>query len=225
MSEHKQAEGEHGTLISYVIGFILSLILTGIAYFFVVNKSISGKVLLGTILGVALLQMCVQIFFFLHLGRGPKPLYNVVFFLGTIGLIVVVVVGSIFIMDNLHYNMSSSEVTKKLSQNENISQVNGEKTGACQETKVNHKVVLGKTQANPFSTTANLCDTITFVNEQASTRRISFGPHDAHGTYGGETEVTVTKARAKTITLNESGSFSFHDETDTALSGTFTVAP
>src|SRR5687768_12731131 len=86
---------EHGTMKSYVIGFVLSLIFTFIPYYLVVNKTVSGGVLLATILGFAVLQMIIQITFFLHLGRGPKPKWNLYFFISTVGIILVVVGGSI----------------------------------------------------------------------------------------------------------------------------------
>ena len=73
----QQPKAERGTITSYVIGFLLSLVFTAIPYYLVVNKTVEGNTLLATILGFAVLQMAVQIFFFLHLGRGPKPLYNV----------------------------------------------------------------------------------------------------------------------------------------------------
>src|SRR5688572_2414166 len=111
---HTTTKGEHGTTGSYVIGFILSLVFTLIPYYLVVNKTVTGTAILATILTFGVVQMLIQIFFFLHLGRGPKPMYNVVFFGATASLILVVVLGSVFIMNHLHYNMSPTEVTKKL---------------------------------------------------------------------------------------------------------------
>ncbi len=99
----------HKTVESYVIGFILSLIFTFIPYYLVVNQIVSGSSLLVTILGFAVVQMIIQIVFFLHLGRGPKPFYNVAFFISTVGIILIVVGGSIVIINNLHYNMLPSD--------------------------------------------------------------------------------------------------------------------
>jgi len=215
----------HGTAWSYVIGFLLSLVLTAIPYYLVVNKTITGKALLSTILGFAVLQMMVQIFFFLHLGRGPKPLYNVVFFISTVGIILVVVVGSIFIMDNLTYNMSSGDVTTRLAQNESIAQVGTEKTGACQELKNNHLISITGGIVNPVHTDASLCDTLTFVNFDAVAREMAFGPHPEHLVYGGITEVAVRKNNSKTFTLNQLGTHKFHDHDDENVAGDFTVTP
>ena len=223
MQDH--SKGEHGTMASYVVGFILSLLFTFIAYYLVVNKTVSGTTLLVAILGFAVVQMAVQIFFFLHLGRGPKPLYNVVFFFGTVGIILMTVGGSIFIMNSLYHNMSPSEVTKKLAQDEGIAQVEGKKTGACQEVKTNHKVIISEGKPSPLATEANLCDTLTFINEDAVTRDIAFGPHPKHESYGGESEESVRRGYPKTITLNQTGTFIFHDHDDPDMTGTFTVVP
>ncbi len=216
---------EHGTTRSYIVGFVLSLLFTAIPYYLVVNKTVSGTALLATILGFALLQMAVQILFFLHLGRGQKPLYNVVFFVATLGIILVVVLGSIFIMNNLHYNMSPTQTITRLSQEEAIYQVGGAKTGACQGTHTNHIVTISNDAVSPQHTEAHLCDSLTFINQDNTVRDIAFGPHPEHEAYGGVSEVTVHKGYAKTITLNQSGTHLFHDHLDPKIIGNFTVAP
>ena len=216
---------EHGTTMSYVIGFILSLVFTIIPYYLVVNKTISGNALLATILGVAVLQMFIQIFFFLHLGRGPKPFYNVVFFFAAVGIIIIAVGGSLIIMDNLYRNMSSDEVTKKLAQDEGISQVGGQKTGACQGVKENHIVTIRGGKVSPIYVQARLCDTLTFINEDDETRLMAFGSHPDHDSYGGQGEEIVRKGHPKTITLNEAGDYVFHDHLHSTISGHLSVEP
>lgn len=214
---------EHGTTASYIVGFILSLVFTVIPYHLVVNKVLAGNVLLATILGIAILQMFIQIFFFLHLGRGPKPFYNVVFFFATAGIIVVVVGASLFIMNNLHYNMSPEEVVRKQSQNEGISQIGGEDTGACSENKKNHLVVIKGSKATPSNIQAKRCDTLTFLNEDSAKREIVFGTHPNYGKYGGEEMVILDDRRPETITLNQSGNFMFHDHMAPNIFGYFSV--
>lgn len=218
------SKARHSTLQSYIAGFILSLILTGLAYYSVVSKAASGNALLAIILGLAMLQMLVQIFFFLHIGRGPKPLYNIIFFGGTVGLILVVVIGSIFIMDNLQYNMAPSEVTQRLSQNEAIAQVGGNETGACKQSGNSYKINIANNKPTPAVIKAKLCDTMTFINEGSETIEITFGAHPAHLSYGGQTDIPVTTKRPKTITLNQAGSYIFHDHLNPAMSGSFTVS-
>lgn len=230
MNKIKQTEtsqrpkGEHGTTGSYIVGFILSLIFTALPYYMVVNKTVIGSGLLLAILGFAVFQMLIQVFFFLHLGRGPKPLYNVVFFISTIGIILVVVGGSIFIMSHLHYYMTPAETTKFLAETEAISQVDGQKTGACQQILANHKVIISEGRVSPVHTDANLCDTITFSVTDIE-REISFGQYPESQTYGGKIGVSLQKGRSKTITLNQAGTFKFRDDTNSNITGDFTVTP
>jgi cytochrome o ubiquinol oxidase subunit IV len=219
----KHKNSDHGSVKSYVIGFVLSLIFTFIPYHLVVQKVMTGNVLLTTILGIAILQMFIQIFFFLHLGRGPKPLYNISFFFGTAGTILVVVMGSIFIINNLHYQMTSEEVTKRVAQREGIDQIEGEETGACQQIGTRHRVTIDKGSVSPVFIEAKLCDSLTFINQDGEVREIAFGQHPNHDTYAGE-EILVHKSRPKTIALNEVGTFMFHDHLDPSVAGLFKVS-
>lgn len=216
---------EHGTTASYIVGFILSLIFTAIPYYMVVNKTVSGRALLLTIMGFAVLQMLIQIFFFLHLGRGPKPFYNVVFFVSTAGIIIFVVTGSIFIMDHLQSNMAPMDVTTKLAQNEGISEVGGQKTGACDDIGENHKIIIKDGKVTPAHTYAHLCDSMSFINEDDRVRDMAFGAHPNHELYGGESEETVRKGYPKTLTLNQAGTYQYHDHLDPTVNGFFTVEP
>jgi cytochrome o ubiquinol oxidase operon protein cyoD len=218
-------KAEHGTMTSYVIGFLLSLVFTAIPYYLVVNKIITGNSLLATIIGFAVLQMAVQIFFFLHLGRGPKPLYNVAFFISTVTIILVVVLGSIFIMDHLmNYSMIAPKATTtKLAQDEGISQVGGEKTGACANIGINHQVIIQNGLVSPLHTEAHLCDSLTFINQDDTVRDIAFGSYPHHEVYGGETGSAVHKAHPETITLNQSGSHLFYDYSHPETAGYFVV--
>lgn len=216
---------EHGTMKSYVIGFILSLVFTFIPYYLVVNHGLTGSLLLATILGFAVLQMIIQITFFLHLGRGPKPKWNLFFFISTVGIILIVVGGSIMIINNLHYNMLPSDQTEKLVNDEGIYQIGGEKTGACQGQHANHQVTIKNNQVSPVHTIAEKCDTLTFINEDNQVRDIAFGEHPQHQAYAGQTELLVRKGQNQTITLSESGTHKFHDHLQEETAGDFTVTP
>lgn len=217
-----EPEHNQGVKKSYVLGFVLSLVFTAIPYYLVVNKSVAGFSLLIIIIAIAVLQMLVQLFFFLHLGRGPKPLYNVVFFGVTAVTIMIVVGGSLVIMNNLHY-MAPSEVSKKLVEKEGIHQISGEKTGACQGVHTNHRINIKDDQVSPVHIKAKYCDTLTFINEDNQAREMTFGSHPAHGSYGGESKIPVKKSRNKTITLNQTGTFRFHDHFNANVAGSFTV--
>lgn len=217
------AQSEHGTTRSYVIGFVLSLVFTIVPYYLVVNKVLTGTTLLVIILGIAVVQMTIQLLFFLHLGRGPKPFYNIVFFFATAGVIVLTIGASLFIMNNLYHNMSPQEVVIKQAQEENIAQVSGRETGACVENKDNHVMTIEQGVVSPFRVDTRRCDTLTFVNEDDTARVIVFGVYPDTSSYGGMYEVTVRPGRPETITLNEPGDFIFRDQADPAVTGSFNV--
>lgn len=106
------------SIISYIYGFFLSAFLTVGAYLLVVSQFFRGNLLVVCILISALLQLTVQLYFFLHLGREPKNNWNLVFFITTAALILVIVIGSIWIMHNLNYRMTPQQIHNYL-QNQN----------------------------------------------------------------------------------------------------------
>jgi cytochrome o ubiquinol oxidase operon protein cyoD len=207
------------------MGFALSLVCTLPAYYLVVEQVVGGRALLIGILTFALLQMTIQLLFFLHLGSEPKPRWNSLFFGMTFSIILAIVAGSIIIISNLEYNMAPNDQSKRLVDNEGIYQVSGQKTGACEGQHTNHRVKIGNNQMEPKQTTASKCDTLTFINEGKEAREIMFGQHDEPLVYAGLTEVVVRKGRAKTITLSETGTYEFHDTTNHQISGEFIVQP
>ncbi len=91
-----------GSLKDYGIGFGLCLALTLVSYFIIHDQWLSGLALMVTMGTLAIVQAFVQLYFFLQVGKDPKKNSNVVV-LGFMALIVViVVVGSIWIMDSLN---------------------------------------------------------------------------------------------------------------------------
>ena len=219
-------EPHHGTMTSYVIGFILSLVFTLIPYYLVTHKSLSKDGLLATILGFAMLQMIIQLFFFLHLGREKKPHANAQFLIGTVGVIVLVVGGSIWIMHNLHYNMAGMEVMDKVASDEALYQVNGKQTGTCPaEAGTNHEIMIMDNAAVPSHIDAKLCDTITFVNHDGSTYDIGFGTQEKPDRYAGESDMVAYGHHNSPLRLTEPGTHDFFDRKDNKITGSFTVAP
>ncbi|MBX4205505.1 MAG: cytochrome o ubiquinol oxidase subunit IV [Candidatus Doudnabacteria bacterium] len=103
----------------YTLGFVLSIILTLAAYFAVVDKFLSGFNLTLLIVALALVQLCVQLYFFLHLDAEEGPRWNLSALLATAGMILILVAGSIIIMNNLKYRHNVPD-TKTILENEAI---------------------------------------------------------------------------------------------------------
>ncbi|MDC0703300.1 MULTISPECIES: cytochrome o ubiquinol oxidase subunit IV [Priestia] len=88
----------HGSLKAYTIGFIFSIILTVIPLMLVLNQVFAKNILLASILGMAVLQFFIQLFFFMHIKDGEKPRYNVMALILGIVFVITIVAGSIWIM-------------------------------------------------------------------------------------------------------------------------------
>ncbi|TJY41853.1 cytochrome o ubiquinol oxidase subunit IV [Cohnella pontilimi] len=91
-------QGAHGSLKSYLTGFVLSLVLTVIPLLVVLNDWLEGTPAMVVLLGSAVLQFVVQLLFFMHLREEGKPRYNLMTLLLGIFILVLIVGGSIWIM-------------------------------------------------------------------------------------------------------------------------------
>lgn len=116
---------QHITTKNYIIGFIGSLLLTLGSYLLVTNEVFSARVTFFVIIVFALEQFILQVFLFLHLGQEKKPKFNTAIFLYMAMTVIVIVIGTMWIMYNLDYNhanhdMSPEETEKHLLEEENI---------------------------------------------------------------------------------------------------------
>lgn len=94
---------EGDTFRTYVLGLVFSLVLTLISYFCVVERLLGGWILEFTLGGLTLVQVIVQLVFFLHLGEASssKPYWNRIIFFFMSLVVMILVFGSLWIMYNL----------------------------------------------------------------------------------------------------------------------------
>ena len=117
---------KHVSLKTYLIGYSFSLILTLFAFGAVKVHEIQDRIFLTypyiipVIFVFALAQLAVQLIFFLHLLKEDKPRWNIMFFVSTFALIIMVVIASIWILNNLNYNMMPMEQTQHIIIDEGI---------------------------------------------------------------------------------------------------------
>ncbi len=113
------------TTKNYIIGFVGSLLLTIGSFLLVTNDVFSSRVTFIIIVSFALEQFLLQVFLFLHLGQEKKPRFNSAIFLYMVMTVVVIVIGTMWIMYNLDYNhaghsMSAEQTEVHLLDEENI---------------------------------------------------------------------------------------------------------
>ncbi len=94
----------------------------------------------------------------------------------------------------------------------------------CSQKFKNHTATIENSVVKPKTTKAKLCDTLTITNKDDNTRKIAFGKHDHHQAYDGVVEKILEKGQSVTVTLNEAGSFKFHDHFEDKTIGYFTVS-
>ena len=98
----------HASVKSYMIGFVLSVILTAIPFGLVMDVNHYGftaGTVLAAILLLAVVQVFVHVVYFLHMDRSAEQRWNVVAFAFTVMILVIVVSGSVWIMHNATGNM------------------------------------------------------------------------------------------------------------------------
>ena len=98
----------HGTLATYIIGFILSIILTLVAYEITAEHILTGTSVVTAILSLGVGQLLVQLIFFLHLSKKSRARWNLTALIFTGLVVALLVVGTLWIMNNLNYNMTMS---------------------------------------------------------------------------------------------------------------------
>lgn len=95
----------HGTLKSYVIGFIASILLTIASFSLVITKLLKGQSLVYTLIGLAIVQAIIQLRFFLHVGQEAKPRWETLVFYFMVMVLLIVAIGSLWIIWDLNNRM------------------------------------------------------------------------------------------------------------------------
>ena len=98
----------HGWIVSYkpiFLGFLLSIIITS-ALFRIADRSLlSGTFFTISIYGLAFLQAIVQLVLFMQVGLESKPRWYTISLLFSLLVIFIIIGGSMWIMQNLNYNL------------------------------------------------------------------------------------------------------------------------
>jgi cytochrome o ubiquinol oxidase operon protein cyoD len=99
-------EEPHGSLSDYVIGFVLSVILTAIPFWLVMAHVFkSPTVTAFSIMGLAGIQIVVHMIYFLHMTPKAEGGWNMLALIFTLVLVTIALSGSMWVMYHLNVNM------------------------------------------------------------------------------------------------------------------------
>jgi cytochrome o ubiquinol oxidase operon protein cyoD len=105
-AHHHDDDGhDHGTYRSYLTGFVISAVLTIIPFAMVMMGDFSDTLTIAVIVGFAVVQIVVQMIYFLHLHPKSEGGWNLLAFLFTAIILVIVISGSLWVMHHLDSNM------------------------------------------------------------------------------------------------------------------------
>lgn len=103
---HLAGTGEgHGSVAQYLTGFAMSAVLTAGAFWVVMEGAWSPPATAAAVVALAVTQICVHLFCFLHMNASSAQRWNVMAFAFTAIIIAIVVGGTLWVMHNADVNM------------------------------------------------------------------------------------------------------------------------
>ena len=102
---HDDHAADHGTVKSYIIGFVLSLLLTFGSFGLVMSGALSHTITIIGVVALCVLQLLVQLVYFLHMGASKSARDNLPTFVFTVMIIAIIVGGSAWVLYNMNVNM------------------------------------------------------------------------------------------------------------------------
>ena len=100
-----EIELPHASMRDYVIGFLLSVILTAIPFWLVIERPLSDGATAAVIMVFAAVQIVVHMVFFLHMSPKAEGGWSITSLTFTIIIVVIMLAGSLWVMHHLNTNM------------------------------------------------------------------------------------------------------------------------
>ena len=96
---------------SYLIGLALSVLATAVAFYLPGTTLVWQPSIPAALIVLAIAQIGVHIVFFLHITTRPDSVNNVMALAFGVFVVLVLIVGSVWIMSNLNHNMTPMQQT------------------------------------------------------------------------------------------------------------------
>ena len=104
--DHHDGGASHGTYKSYVIGFVLSVILTAIPFWLVMDGVLDSKVATALwVMGLGVIQIIVHMVYLLHMNTKSEGGWNFLALIFTLVIVAIAIAGSLWVMYHLNTNM------------------------------------------------------------------------------------------------------------------------
>jgi cytochrome o ubiquinol oxidase subunit IV len=97
----------HGSVSSYIVGFVLSVALTVAAFGLVTQHLLSPRASIIAIAALAFVQILVHLVFFLHMNMSSAGRWNMVAFGFAVLVAVILIGGTLWVLHNVAMNMMS----------------------------------------------------------------------------------------------------------------------
>lgn len=104
---HHGGDGHaHGTFSTYMLGFVLSVVLTAIPFWLVMSGTLPSKQITAlVIMAFAVVQIVVHMIYFLHMSPKSENGWSMMALIFTIVMVVIALSGSLWVMNHLNSNM------------------------------------------------------------------------------------------------------------------------
>ncbi|WP_295552546.1 cytochrome o ubiquinol oxidase subunit IV [uncultured Pseudacidovorax sp.] len=104
--DHHGDVGPHSSFYGYMIGFVLSIVLTAIPFWLVMNDVISNRNTAVIVLGAfAIVQIVVHMIFFLHMNGKVEGGWTMLSTIFTIVFVAIAIAGTLWVMFHMNTNM------------------------------------------------------------------------------------------------------------------------
>ena len=105
-THHGDDGASHGSRRDYMVGFVLSVILTAIPFWLVMSGTIENKqVTAFIVMAFALVQIVVHMVYFLHMNAKVESGWSMLALVFTAALVLIMLAGSIWVMYHMNTNM------------------------------------------------------------------------------------------------------------------------
>jgi cytochrome o ubiquinol oxidase operon protein cyoD len=117
VSKHDEHQLSYG---KYIFGFVSSVVLTLTAYVLGTRRTFSTNIIVACIASLALVQFVLQMLFFLHIGEERKPRWKQLVMWFMLGIVFLIVGGSIWIMNNLNSRMTPQQMERYMKSQDSL---------------------------------------------------------------------------------------------------------